>query len=62
MPDDMLRLRADVHVELARTLVAAGDRDGARHAFEEAIDLHGRKGNRSGAGQARQALGDAMAR
>ncbi len=62
VPDDMLRLRADVHVELARTLVAAGDRDQARHAFEEAIDLHGRKGNRSGADQARQALGDAMAR
>jgi DNA-binding SARP family transcriptional activator/tetratricopeptide (TPR) repeat protein len=55
VPDDMLRLRADVHVELARTLVAAGDRDGARHALEEAIELHGRKGNRSGADQARQA-------
>lgn len=62
VPDDMLRLRADVHVDLARTLVAAGDRDGARHALEEAIDLHGRKGNRSGAGQARQALGHAVAR
>ncbi len=59
VPDVMLKLRADVQVELARTLLVAGDPNGARHALEKAIDLHLRKGNRSAAAQVRQELWDA---
>lgn len=53
VPDDMLNLRADTSLDLARILRAAGYRDEAREAVNETIDLYERKGNVVAAARAR---------
>jgi hypothetical protein len=49
----MPNLRADLLVELAEILRAAGDETGATGAIGEAIDLYERKGNLLAASRAR---------
>jgi tetratricopeptide (TPR) repeat protein len=53
VPTEMPNLRADLHMELAEVLRAAGDETGARGAIGEAIDLYEQKGNLLGASRAR---------
>jgi tetratricopeptide (TPR) repeat protein len=52
VPDDMLNLRADLHVDLAVTLLATGALDEARAVLDEATRLYERKGNLVGARRA----------
>lgn len=53
VPTEMPNLRADLMVELAEILRAAGDATGATQASVEAIDLYERKGNVQAAARAR---------
>jgi len=46
VPREMLNLRADVLVELAEVLRAAGQENGATEALKAAVRLYKRKGNR----------------
>ena len=52
VPDDMLNLRADLHFDLAVTLLSTGARDQARAVLDEATLLYERKGNLVGARRA----------
>ena len=45
VPDDMLNLRADVHIDRAMVLSTLGFEEEAQHAVVEGIDLYRRKGN-----------------
>lgn len=45
VPGEMLNLRADLHVELATVIAAAGHPTPARSALRTATGLHRRKGN-----------------
>jgi predicted ATPase/class 3 adenylate cyclase/DNA-binding winged helix-turn-helix (wHTH) protein len=54
VPHDMLNLRAGLHVELADTLEAAGQRKAALAVISEAGNLYQRKGNIVGACHARR--------
>jgi DNA-binding SARP family transcriptional activator/class 3 adenylate cyclase/tetratricopeptide (TPR) repeat protein len=53
VPLEMLNLAAELRVNLADLLLAAGQRDAALKAISEATDLYGRKGNVAAAIQAR---------
>lgn len=53
VPVDMLNLRADTSLDLARILRAGGYRDEARDAVNETIDIYERKGNLVAASRAR---------
>jgi tetratricopeptide (TPR) repeat protein len=53
VPDDMLNLHADLHLDLAVTLLSTGARNEARTALDEATGLYERKGNLIGARSAR---------
>lgn len=54
VPAEMLNLRGEIVVGLSRTLVAVGDRPGARTALSDAATLYQRKGNRVAAKRARE--------
>jgi len=52
VPATMLDLRADLHVDLAQTLMAGEHREAAGEAIDDAITLYERKGNLVAASQA----------
>jgi hypothetical protein len=54
VPVDMLNLRADLHLDLAVTLLWTSARDQARVALDEATGLYERKGNLAGTRRARK--------
>jgi DNA-binding SARP family transcriptional activator/tetratricopeptide (TPR) repeat protein len=54
VPVDMLNLRADLHLDLAVTLLWTSARDEARVALDEATGLYERKGNLAGTRRARK--------
>jgi hypothetical protein len=56
VPDHMLNLAADIRLDLARVLVAGGQKASAGIRIEEAVALYTRKGNLSGVALARRAL------
>jgi len=60
VPPEMLNLGADLRVDLAEILLAAGRRESALLVISEAIDLYMRKGNLVSAARAR-ALGQSVA-
>jgi DNA-binding SARP family transcriptional activator len=53
VPVEMLNLAAEMRVNLAEVLLAAGQRDAALKSISEVVDLYGRKGNVAAAIQAR---------
>jgi predicted ATPase/class 3 adenylate cyclase len=55
---DDLNMRGDTLVDLAKVLLAAGDRDGAAEACEEALGLYGSKGNVAAAASTRRIMGE----
>lgn len=60
VPPEMVNLRGDLHLDLARALLIAGQEDPAQSAIEKAINSYERKGNRAAITQARLlvAVGD----
>lgn len=53
VPPEMVNLRGDLHLDLARALVKAGQEDAAQSAIDSAINSDERKGNRAAIAQAR---------
>jgi hypothetical protein len=60
VPREMLSLGADLRVDLAEILLAAGRREAALPVISEAINLYKRKGNLVSTARAR-ALGQSVA-